>query len=136
MIEWNLKSNVADVLSLGPRTSAKLLQVGVQTVEQLLVAKPHVLGVRLADDRINWKTISGWQREAQLTLALPKLSSDALRLLAMADYTTPRQIANSSPTEMIARLESIEMEAEGLPGFQEIGEWISVAQETVKNRAA
>ena len=144
MIKWNLRSNVADVLSLGPRTSAKLLRLGVQTVEHLLVAKPHLLSVRLADERINWKTISCWQREAQLILVLPELGSQAVRTLALADFFSAQQLAQSSPTALLAKLEQLVAdlkETEGmasvsLPDFVEVSRWIECAQTYLRNCAA
>lgn len=144
MIEWNLRSNASDVLSLGPRTSAKLLRLGVQSVEHLLVAKPHLLSVRLADERITWQTIACWQREAQLILALPQLGAETARILAIAGFSGPQRVANCSPTELIARLEQFDPQqkqaaglmADSLPDFVEVSRWIGCAQENLKDRAA
>jgi len=144
MMEWNLRSNVADVLSLGPRTSAKLLRLDVQTVEHLLVARPHLLSVRLADERIGWKTIACWQREAKLLIALPKLSAGVALLLAIAEFSSPQKVAQCSPTELIAVLEQLGAEkmksagwkADALPGFAEVSDWIGCAQQILKDRAA
>ena len=144
MMEWNLRSNVADVLSLGPRTSAKLLRLGVQSVEHLLVAKPHLLSVRLADERIDWKTIACWQREVQLSLSIPQLNACATRLLAVAEFSSLGKIAHCSPTELIAALEQLPAEQkkiagrtdEGLPDFAEVSDWIACAQKNLRDRAA
>ncbi len=144
MVEWNLNSNVADVLSLGPRTSAKLLRLGVQSVGHLLVAKPHLLSVRLADDRIDWRTIACWQREAKLILALPRLEARAARLLAVAEFSGPQKIAQCSPTELIHVLEQLHVEqlknadwnSDTLPGVTEVSDWIACALESCSSRAA
>ena len=144
MIQWNLRSNVADVLSLGPRTSAKLLRLGVQTVEHLLVAKPHLMSVRLADDQIDWRTISCWQREAQLTLAMPDLGDRAIRLLANLEIASPQHLNHYSPTELVAGMEQLQewqlhssgVSRSALPDVVEVSRWITYAQNCLKDVAA
>jgi len=144
MMEWNLRSNVADVLSLGPRTSAKLLRLRVQTVGHLLGAKPHLLSVRLADAAISWKTIACWQREAKLRVELPHLDPSAARILAIAEFSSPGRIARCSPTELVAALEQLDGEQKqsvgwtrnSLPDFGEVSHWIACAQKKVKDRVA
>ena len=144
MIAWTLHSNVADMLSLGPRTSAKLLRLGVRTVEHLLLAKPHLLNIRLNDERIGSKTIACWQREAALALALPQLGAKAARILVAIEFSSPQKIAHCSPTELVTALEQLEPEqkqAAGFapdapPDFVEVSRWIACAQRNLKVRAA
>ncbi|MCH2113420.1 MAG: DUF4332 domain-containing protein [Pirellulales bacterium] len=144
IMEWNLGSNVSDVLSLGPRTSAKLLRLGVQSVAHLLAAKPHLLSVRMADARITWKMVACWQRETRLRVDLPELNAGAARILAMAEFSSPTKIARSSPTELVTALERLDEEQREwagwapsrIPDFGEVSRWIAIAQDKIGHHAA
>ncbi len=142
MVEWNLRSNVSDVLALGPRTAAQLLRLGVRTVEQLLVAKPHLLSVRWGDERVTWKTIACWQREAQLLLAAPDLGARAARILAVAEVASLQKLAQQLPLDLLSKCEGLDeaqrraagLSDQDLPHVSEVGQWIACAQQ--KNIAA
>lgn len=137
MFQWTPQSNVADVLSLGPRTAGKLQRVGVRSVEHLWAAQPHEIARRLADHRISAQIISDWQREAQLILAAPQLSSAAVRILAAAGYGSLEKIARSTPTELLSAIESQGKEKNfSLPSISDLSDWIQCARMALTNLAA
>ena len=144
MTRWNYHSNVADVLSLGPRTAGKLMQVGVRTARELLQAKPHALAARLQEQQFAVDLIAAWQREAQLLLELPELDADAARVLAALGYCRKEAIARTTPTELLATWESALREQPQTswlrqrprPSVSEVNSWIQQAHASSPARAA
>ncbi len=141
MPQWTSHSNVADVLSLGPRTAGRLMQVGVRTVAELLAAEPQVVALRMKNERITAETLKDWQREAQLILAAPQLPPQAARILAVARFASPEKIARSTPTELLAAIEMVVeqggwLEKISRPTVSELATWIGHAQKSLTERAA
>lgn len=134
MAYWSLQSNVADVLSLGPRTAGQLMRLGVRTVAQLLAAKPQTLAERLRDMRFTEKTVADWQGEAQLLLDVPALAGEGARLLAAVGFASAQRVARATPTELVAAIEQLPQTA--VPTVQEVNAWIQCAQQALANRAA
>lgn len=144
MPKWNLHSNVADVLSLGPRTAGRLMQVDVRTVADLLAAKPLAVARRLEEQRFCIEVIELWQREAQLVLAVPTLPGDAARLLAAIGYHGAEKIARSTPTELLGAFETAtkqasvggSLEKTSPPTISELAGWIRCAHSSATDLAA
>ena len=144
MTRWNYQSNVADVLSLGPRTAGRLLQLGVRTAADLLAAKPQALARRLNDEKLSTETIVAWQGETQLLLELPELGADAARVLAAIGFASSDAIARTTPTELLAQWETscrAQPERSWLsqsprPSVGEVNLWIRYAQQTPLQRVA
>jgi hypothetical protein len=103
MVTWSLECNACDVLGLGPRAAGRLATVGVRTVKELLVARPQAA----ADRQFSAETIAGWQREARLIIGVPELNADAARVLAAIEVASAERLARSTPTELIAKIESL-----------------------------
>ena len=147
-MEWNLHSNVCDVLALGPRTAGKLATIEIRTVTELLAARPQVAAARISEKLMTADTIAAWQRESQLLIAMPQLPPAAARLLAAAGFGTAHRLGLCSPTELLAAIETAQKKnvvaknAAGwlaettLPTVSEVGEWIHLARETKKSFAA
>jgi len=144
MLQWTSHSNVADVLSLGPRTAGQLMQVGVRTVVELLAAKPRAVVERLGAAQFCIETIELWQREAQLVLAVPTLPSYAVRILAAIAYSNREKIARSPPTELLGAFGNAHgqggsdgwLEKNSPPTISELATWIRCAQSSSADLAA
>ena len=144
MPQWTSQSYVADVLSLGPRTAGRLMQVGVRTVDDLFAANPQSVAQRLAEERFGAEIIEQWQREARLVLTTPDLPQNATRLLASMGYSSREKIARSTPTELLGAFETASQEGRiggGLeknspPSISELTKWIHCAQPSSKDLAA
>jgi len=134
MAHWTLESNVADVLSLGPRTAGRLMRLGIRTVAQLLAAKPQAVAGRLRDDRFTAEIVADWQREAQLLLEVPTLAGNVARLLAAAGYASAQRVARATPTELLAALDQLATSPR--PSVPEVNSWIQCAQQSLADRAA
>jgi len=144
MPQWNLHSNVADVLSLGPRTAGRLMQVGVRTVADLLAAKPRVVARRIHEGLFSAEVIELWQREAQLVLAVPTLPGDAARVLTAIGYHSAEKITRSTPTELLGAFEATTKtgsmgapaEKTSPPTISELAVWIRCVQSSINDLAA
>jgi len=144
MPQWTPHSNVADVLSLGPRTAGQLMQVGVRTVVELLAAKPRAVVQRLGEGQFRVETIVLWQREAQLVLVVPTLPPHAARILAAIGYSNREKIARSTPTELLGAFENANgqvgsdgwLEKNSPPTISELATWIHCAQSSSADLAA
>ena len=142
-MQWNLQSNACDVLSLGPRTAGRLATVGITTVAELIAAKAPVVAERLDARSIVAETFAGWQREAQLIVGLPELPPTAARLLAAVGLATAEHIRHSTPTELLAALETGQQKNSTgwlaqttLPSVTEVSRWIRIAAEPQNSYAA
>lgn len=147
-MRWNLQSNVCDVLALGPRTAGRLATVGIYTVAQLLAAKPQTTARRLAiPAEIPVETpaeiIVQWQFEAQLLVAIPQLPPLAARTFAAVGLNTAAKINRTTPTQLLAALETAQQKKPDgwlaqttLPTIVELSIWIRAAQPTENFYAA
>ncbi len=144
MTRWTHQSNVADVLSLGPRIAGRLTQLGVRTVTQLLAAKPQAVAERLQDERFSSRIVADWQRETRLLVDAPGLPAEAARRLAAAGFSSAQRIARFTPTELLSELEKSCRAADASewlpqqpkPSVKEVNAWIRCAQQAQKNLAA
>ncbi len=141
MIQWNLQSNACDVLSLGPRTAGRLATVGISTVAELLAAQPSLVAQRLKS--LSAETLSSWQHEAQLLLALPQLPAQAARIFAAVGFDEAKKINRCTPIELLAALETAQQERPtswvaqmALPSIKEVTTWIRTVQLSEKSFAA
>jgi len=142
-MQWNLQSNVCDVLALGPRTAGQLATVGIRTVAELVMARPQVIAARIDKKSVTADVLSAWQCEARLILALPQLPTLAVRLLAAARFGSADRITHCTPTELLAAIETVQqnnlngwLAETTLPTITEVGQWIHLAAQTKKSFAA
>ena len=135
MVTYTLQSNACDVLGLGPRAAGRLATVGVRTVAELLAAKPQTA----ADKQFSVETIAAWQREARLLVAMPQLPSAAARILAAIGIASAERLARCTPTELIAKIESLWRESQenswltviAKPTTAEICAWINLTKQQI-----
>jgi hypothetical protein len=144
MPHWTLESNVADVLALGPRTAGQLLRLGVRSAGELLAAKPQAVVDRFKGSRFTAEIVADWQREAQLLIAAPNLSSEAARWLAVVGFSTAERVARATPFELLAALERLADDPQrcdwaalqAKPDVKEVNTWIRCVQQSLASRAA
>ena len=139
MIQWTLQSNACEVLGLGPRAAGRLATVGVRTVAELLATKPQAA----ADPQFSAETVAAWQREAKLLIDLPLLPCDAARILAAIGVHSAEQLLRSTPTELIAEIETLWREeaetwlaSKEKPTVRAVCAWIGIAHQAQPVRAA
>ncbi len=141
MIRWNPNSNVADVLSLGPRTAGRLASVGVRTAGDLLAATPEDVARRL---EMEAAVVRQWRSEATLIIGVPGLPAEAARVLAAIGIGSSEQLQATTPLELIARIEAAcrQTDTPGwltssvLPSPEEAACWIASSEKNQTRLAA
>ncbi len=143
MTRWNLQSNVADVLGLGPRTAGRLLRLGVRTAEQLMSASPQKLATRLGEGPIAAENVAAWQRETRLLIDAPQLSPCAARVLAAIGYSSVERVAGCSPTELLGAIERLLqkncdswLRKNPIRSISKVSDWIRIARASANEAAA
>ena len=141
MIRWNAKSNVADVLSLGPRTAGRLGQVGIRTADDLLRASPEAVASRL---RLDAACVRSWREETRLVLEIPELAGTPASLLAAVGIGSSEKLERSTPLEVVSKIEALRRSPDAptwlletaLPRADEVAEWIGAPRKKANRLAA
>ncbi len=144
MVRWNINSNVADVLSLGPRVAGRLSQVGVRTAAEMLAVDAAVLASRLNAPQFSCEQLTCWQHETRLLLVAPQFSCETVRLLVALGWARLENIARVTPTELLAEIENKKQEKncptwlanERPHRVAEVSDWIREAQAAMVDKAA
>lgn len=137
--EWrfylNRQDAVVDAPSIGPRMAARLEQIGIQTVDDLLTTDAETIADGLDHRRIDAEIVLQWQQQATLVCRVPMLRGHDAQLLVAADVTTPEQLAMQNAAVLFPEIDAIVRSAEGkrivrggkLPDLEEVTEWIQYA---------
>jgi hypothetical protein len=108
-----LSSPVVDAPSIGPRMAARLEQLGIVSVDQLLAANAETLADKLNLRRIDATTIRSWQEQARLVCRIPNLRGHDAQLLVACNLTSPEELAVMNAASVLAQVTVI---AEGADG--------------------
>jgi hypothetical protein len=133
----NRDSFVVDAPSIGARMAERLHAIGIETVNDLLNARPETVAQELGHRRIGADTVLQWQQQAQLVCRVPMLRGHDAQLLVAADITTPEALAACDPVELFEIIDPIARGNEGkrilrggrLPDLAEITDWINYGQQ-------
>ena len=128
-------SPVVDAPSIGARMAARLNEVGIHTVDDLIHADPEELVAELGHRRVDATVIEAWQQQATLVCRIPMLRGHDAQLLVAADVTTAEEVAESDPDELLTLIDPISRSSEGKriirggkrPDLDEIKDWIDFA---------
>ncbi len=134
----HLKSDdpVVDAPSIGPKTAARLNEVGIDTVEDFLRAHPIALSARLEVVHITPEVLTAWQNQAQLVLSVPGLRGTGAQLLVGAGYATLDALADSDEATLCADVLRFALTPSGQrilrdgspPDVERIKSWIAAAK--------
>lgn len=132
-------SRAADVIaapSIGSKTAARLNNIGVKTVGDLLDLAPAKASKQIDVKSIRPETIRSWQQQANLMCSIPELHSHDAQILTACDLIHPQDIANMEPGQLLAHIspfchskpaERI-LRSEKRPGLKEVSNWINCAK--------
>lgn len=136
----HLKSDdpIVDAPSIGPKTAARLNEVGIDTVEDFLRAHPIALAARLDAPSITPEVLTSWQDQARLVCAVPGLRGTGAQLLVGSGYTTLDALAGSDEATLCADVLRYAVTASGQrilrdgtpPDVEKIKGWIAAARAT------
>lgn len=133
------ESWVADFISTDPSIGAnlteRLVEVGVNHLEDLLHCSPNDLAERMNLDQVTAEVITQWQNQASLMVRVKGLGKQAARLLVAAGYTSAESIslAPRASLHRELRLVAANLGDEPLPQrsryprHSEINSWIALA---------
>ena len=91
------QQNIVDAPSIGPKMAERLVPLGLETVADLLAAKPDTTAARLDFSGVTAATIVEWQQQAKLVCTVPGLRGTHAQLLVGAGYLTPDAVAAADP---------------------------------------
>jgi hypothetical protein len=131
----DLSSPVVDAPSIGPRVAEKLETIGINTVEQFIVASAEMLASRLDTKRVDAATIRNWQDQARLVCRIPNLRGHDAQLLVACKVTSPEELARMSVSSLLAEVTTVAKSTEGqrmlrgsqAPDLAEVTDWIDWA---------
>lgn len=101
------ESSVEDAPAIGPKTAEHLLRVGIRTVADLLHANPATVAAELELGHITAAKIAEWQHQARLVCQIPELRGYAAQLLVACGFTSPEQIAETRPEELVRQVSNL-----------------------------
>ncbi len=136
--------DIVDAPSIGSRTAERLRAAGVRCVRDLLDADAANLAIRLKARSVGTATITAWQHQARLVIAIPFLRGSHAQLLAGAGYVAPEAIAAADSNTLMAAILRFAATREGQsvlragppPDIEKIVSWTRNAAEAEVERAA
>jgi len=127
---------IVDAPSIGPKTAARLNEVGIDTVEDFLRAHPIALAARIEVPSITPEVLSAWQDQARLVCAVPGLRGTGAQLLVGAGYATLDALADSDEATLCADVLRYAVTPSGQrilrdgppPDIEKIKGWVAAAR--------
>ena len=124
--------------SIGPKTSARFAEIGVNTVAEFLRLDPESAERQLDVRHIKADTIRLWQTQARLMCQVPNLRVHDVQILVGGGITDAGQLSASTPEDVLARIKPFLETREGQwtirsgkrPDHEEVTDWISWAKQS------
>lgn len=143
---YNLKpsDDIEAAPSIGAKTAARLIKVGIHRVSDLLAADPHEVAALLEHRYIGADTVREWRDQAKLVCDIPGLRGGAAQLLVGSGVRTALQLAEMMPGELITRIHMFSETDAGKrvlrsgkqPNLEKIKSWIESAKAAPLSKAA
>ncbi len=102
-----LNSPIVDAPAIGPKTAARFIDIGVNTVKEFLQISPAELADRLQTNWISAKIVAQWQAQARLALSVDRLSAAGAGLLVMIGIESVDALAEFDANTLHAKIVSI-----------------------------
>lgn len=129
-------AKIQTIEGIGPAYEAKLKEVGIEKVEELLEAAAEKKGrVKLAKDTgISEKLILTWVNHADL-YRVKGIGPQYAELLEAAGIDSVPELANRNPANVLAKMKEVNEDknlVRGLPALKQVENWILRAKELPK----
>lgn len=139
-----LEDDIVDAPSIGPKTAARLIPIGVNRVRDLLALNVDVAAAQLNVRHITADVLRDWQDQARLVCTVPWLRGTHAQLLVGADYRSAAEIASADLGDVLAAILRFATTAKGErvlrsnppPEREKIENWIGFAKQADVSRAA
>ena len=127
---------VVDAPTIGPRMAARLHEVGIRTVADLLAADATQLSTQLGLRRVTAADVRSWQRQAELVCRVPNLRGHDAQILVACGIESVDQLATHDADRLWGRVEPFAQSAEAKrllrggngPDRAEVSDWVTWAQ--------
>ena len=139
-----LSDPIVDAPSIGPKTAKRFHSIGIETVQQFLVASPATLASRIDASWIDADTLHRWQDQARLVCEVPGLCGYKSQLLVGADCRSRKALTQENPSNLHHRISRFAATSAGtralrsskLPTVDDVAQWIRNASEDQLRRTA
>lgn len=130
--------------SIGPKMAAKLEEIGVRTVTELLEKESEQIATELQHKRTSGTTVETWQRQARLMCSVPHLRCHDSQILVACGIYDAAQLQQMSPQGLWNKVDPFVRSKQGrqilrggaIPDLQEITDWIDWAKSARTVKAA
>lgn len=138
------RSPIINAPAIGPKTAARLEDLAIRTVGDLLNADPAEVAAELGSPKIDEQRVRRWQQQASLVCRVPSLCGDDAELLVAVGIIDPERLAQCEPSWLLSRITPVAHSARGkrilggaaVPDLAEVSDWIEWAKERRSLRAA
>lgn len=106
-------SPVVDAPAIGPKTAARLTDIGIHTVQDLLTHEAEEIAGALETRWITPKLVAQWQSQALLACQIERLSAAGAGLLVMAGIRSAEELCEYNPQVIYDRVHAAAKTTEG-----------------------
>ncbi len=143
-IHLRLDEPVEAAPSIGEKTAARLADIGVRTVADLMALDPGRAASELGARHITTKTIREWQVQADLVMRIPNLRGHDAQILTACGVFDVTRLALLDPKALFAKVDAFMATKPGQrlvrtgsePTLHEVRDWIRWANEAREFEAA
>ena len=140
----NLDDDVVDAPSIGPKTSARLYKIRLNTVRDLLTCDPEDIAPQLNARHITADVLADWQDQARLVCVVPWLRGTHAQILVGAGFRDVAAINAADTNDIMAEILKFAATSRGQsvlrsgapPEMEKVLAWIAAAGQAELQRAA
>jgi hypothetical protein len=130
------EADIVDAPSIGPKSTLRFNEVGIDTVGDFLKAHPIALAARLEMSGVTAEVLTAWQDQARMVCTIPGLRGTHAQLLVGAGFATADAVAAAEPDTLCAAVLRYATGAEGQrvlrdgtpPDIEKIKTWLANAR--------
>ncbi len=123
--------------SIGPKTAARLEEIGITTVRDLLEADASSVAELLDVRHVSEQTVLDWQDQAKLVMSVSRLRGTHAQLLVGAGYRHAVDVGAADPADLTSAILRFAQTRDGQrilrdgnsPQIEKVNEWVQAASD-------